>query len=146
VGRLTRSTNGGYPEYHSSADDLSLIRPDRLAESLAACKAFVEVLEHDARYVNLSPKGEPRLGKRGLYGSVGGASPAEREQAMLWVLSLSDGSASLLDAARASGLPFAIIREAAEALEGAGLLRRRRDGRRTMRKPGLRTKRGRNGR
>ena len=146
VGRLTRSTNGGYPEYHSSADDLSLIRPDRLAESLAACKGFVEVVEHDARYVNLSPKGEPRLGKRGLYGSVGGASPAEREQAMLWVLSLSDGSASLLDAARASGLPFAIIREAAEALEGAGLLRRRRDGRRTMRKPGLRTKRGRNGR
>lgn len=146
VGRLTRSTNGGYPQYHSSADDLALIRPERLAESLEACKAFVEVIEQDTRYVNLSPKGEPRLGKRGLYGSVGGASPAEREQAMLWVLNLSDGSASLLDAARASGLPFAIIREAAEALEAAGLLRRNPVGRRASTTPGPQGKRGRKGR
>ena len=28
VGRLTRSAEEGYPEYHSSADDLSLVRPE----------------------------------------------------------------------------------------------------------------------
>ena len=31
VGRLTRSVNGGYPQYHTSADNLELIRPRRLA-------------------------------------------------------------------------------------------------------------------
>jgi len=97
VGRLTRSANGGYPEYHSSGDDLALIRPECLERSLQACKLFVTVLEQDARYVNRSPKGEPRLGKRGLYGSVGGMSPAEREHAMLWVLNQSDGSKSIRD-------------------------------------------------
>jgi aminopeptidase-like protein len=122
VGRLTRSVNGGYPEYHSSGDDLALIRPECLEQSLQACKLFVTVLEQDARYVNRSPKGEPRLGKRGLYGSVGGVSPAEREHAMLWVLNQSDGSKSILDIARRSGLPFDIVHEASLALEGAGLL------------------------
>jgi len=124
VGRLTRSYNGTYPEYHTSADDLAFIRPESLAGSLEACRQFVEVLEHDGRYLNLCPHGEPRLGKRGLYGSVGGRSPAEREHAMLWVLNQSDGSRSLLDVARRSGLRFDIIREAAAALEQAGLLER----------------------
>jgi aminopeptidase-like protein len=123
VGRLTRSVNGGYPQYHSSGDDLGLIRPECLEQSLEACKLFVTVLEQDARYVNRSPKGEPRLGKRGLYGSVGGMSPAEREHAMLWVLNQSDGSKSLLDIARRSGLSFEVIQEASVALEQAGLLR-----------------------
>jgi aminopeptidase-like protein len=104
-----------------------LIEPGCLEQSLEACKLFVTVLEEDARYVNLSPKGEPRLGKRGLYGSVGGRSPAEREQAMLWVLNQSDGSKSLLDVACRSGLPFGVLREAATALEQSGLLRETRD-------------------
>jgi aminopeptidase-like protein len=123
VGRLTRSVNGGYPQYHSSADDLALIQPEFLEQSLAACKLFVMVLDGDARYINLNPKGEPRLGKRGLYGAVGGMSPAEREHAMLWVLNQSDGSKSLLDIAQRSGLSFGVVKEAAAALEKVGLLR-----------------------
>jgi len=122
IGRLTRSVNGGYAQYHSSGDDLSLIRPESLAQSYEACQRIITVLETDGRYVNLSPKGEPLLGKRGLYGSVGGRSPAEREHALLWVLNQSDGSRSLLDIARRSGLDFARIREAADALQDAGLL------------------------
>jgi aminopeptidase-like protein len=125
IGRLTRSVNGGYPEYHSSADNLALLGDGQLERSLDACKIFVTVLEEDVRYVNRSPKGEPRLGKRGLYGSVGGQSPAMREEAMLWVLNQSDGSKSLLDIARRSGLAFEVIRDAATALDEAGLLRRR---------------------
>ena len=123
IGRLTRSPNDGYPQYHSSADDLALIRPEYLEQSLAACKLFVSVLEEDGRYVNRSPKGEPRLGKRGLYGTIGGSSPREREYAMLWILNQSDGSKSLLDIAQRAGIAFDTVREAAVALEGAGLLR-----------------------
>jgi aminopeptidase-like protein len=138
VGRLTRSGNDSYPQYHTSADDLTLIQPSCLEQSLEVCKLFVTVLEEDARYVNLSPKGEPRLGKRGLYGPVGGRSPAEREQAMLWVLNQSDGSKSLLDVARTSGLPFGVVREAASALERSGLLRAASDSTDARRKGGKR--------
>jgi aminopeptidase-like protein len=122
VGRLTRSVNDGYAQYHSSADDLTLISASQLEQSLAACKQVVEVLESNRRYINLSPKGEPRLGKRGLYGAVGGQSPADRERAMLWVLNQSDGSASLLDIAQRSGLAFPAISAAAAELAKAQLL------------------------
>jgi aminopeptidase-like protein len=123
AGRLTRSVNGGFPEYHTSADDLSLIRPACLQQSFEACQQMVRVIEGDASYVNQSPYGEPMLGKRGLYGSTGGKSPAERENALLWVLNQSDGGHSLLDIARRSGVAFDRIHEAAVELEGAGLLR-----------------------
>jgi aminopeptidase-like protein len=123
VGRLTRSVNDGYPQYHSSADDLSLITEARLEQSLEACKRIVEVLESDRRYINLLPKGEPRLGKRGLYGAVGGQSPADRERAMLWVLNQSDGTMSLLDIARKSGLAYPAVAAAASELRAAKLLR-----------------------
>jgi aminopeptidase-like protein len=123
VGRLTRSVNGGYPQYHSSADDLNLITAEQLESSLETCKRIVETLESNRRYINLSPKGEPRLGKRGLYGAVGGRSPADRERAMLWVLNQSDGAASILDIAERSGISYADTRLAADDLHAAGLLK-----------------------
>src|SRR6266513_2158898 len=66
AGRLTRSVNGGYPQYHTSADDLSLITPAALQGSFETCQRIVELIEANQRYVNLKPKGEPRLGPRGL--------------------------------------------------------------------------------
>jgi len=124
AGRLTRSVNGGYPQYHTSADDLTLITPQALAASLAACRRIVEVMESNRRFVNLKPKGEPRLGARGLYGALGGAGPKQHEHAMLWLLNQSDGAHSLLDIARRSRLPVALLREAAAALESAACWRR----------------------
>ncbi len=102
-----------------------MISAAAIGASLAACKAVVEVIEGNRRYVNLQPKGEPRLGKRGLYGSMGGNSPANTELAMLWVLNQSDGEHSLLDIARRSGQDFGTIRKVADALESAGLLAER---------------------
>jgi aminopeptidase-like protein len=122
VGRLTRSVNGGYPQYHTSADNLELITPQALADSLQACQELVEIIEANERYVNRSPKGEPRLGKRGLYGAVGGREPLEREHALLWVLNQSDGQHSLLDIAQRSGLKFAVLQGAAAELRKARLL------------------------
>jgi aminopeptidase-like protein len=123
VGCLSRSSYASYPEYHTSADDLNLVRPEHLQDSLEACWEIVQVLEGNRRYLNLCPKGEPQLGRRGLYGSIGGRSDAqERQMAMLWVLNLSDSDHSLLDVADRAGLPFGLVAEAASALEGAGLL------------------------
>jgi aminopeptidase-like protein len=122
AGRLTRSVNGGYAEYHTSADDLGFISPAALQDSLAACQRIIEVIEHNQRFRNRKPHGEPQLGVRGLYGSLGGGGPGEHEHAMLWVLNQSDGTQSLLDIARRSGLPFALVLEAARRLEKAQLL------------------------
>jgi aminopeptidase-like protein len=125
VGRLSRTPFATYPEYHTSADDLDFVGPAQLQESLEVCQEVVEVLEGNRAYLNLSPKGEPQLGRRGLYGQIGGRSDAEeRQMAMLWVLNLSDGDHSLLDVAERSGLPFALLVEAAASLERAGLLSR----------------------
>jgi aminopeptidase-like protein len=124
VGRLTRTPHGEFPEYHTSADDLDLVRPEYLADSLAKVAAILEILEANATYVNECPKGEPQLGRRGLYGSLGGETHGrEQEHAMLWVLNLSDGQHSLLDVAERSGLPFEAIRQSAEKLLEHRLLR-----------------------
>ena len=124
VGRLTRTPNGEYPAYHTSADNLDLVRPEALAESLATCMAIVNILENNQRYINTSPKGEPQLGKRGLYRKTGGDKDVgQRELAMLWVLNLSDGEHGLLDIAERSGLKFDTIWTAAQDLRDAGLLR-----------------------
>ena len=123
VGRLTRTPNGEYPEYHTSLDDLDLLDSDALADSLQVLLAIVDVLERNATYLNLSPKGEPQLGRRGLYRSVGGEQRQDGfEPALLWVLNLSDGAHSLLDVAARSGLAFAVVADAAVALERVGLL------------------------
>jgi len=123
VGRLSRTRHGTYPEYHTSADDLDFIIPSQVTASLDLCQTIVEAFERDRRWVNLSPKGEPQLGRRGLYGSVGGGSgPAASELAMLWVLALADGSRSLLDISDRSGVPIAEIDAAADALVAAELL------------------------
>lgn len=123
VGCLTRTPNGEYPEYHTSADDLSLVRPESLSDSLAACERIIEVLEDDGAYVNLSPWGEPQLGRRGLYGSLGGSSPSDSQFALLWTLNYSDGEHTLLDIAEKAGLPFSEVKRAAAALVDCQLLR-----------------------
>jgi aminopeptidase-like protein len=124
VGSLMRTPNGEYPEYHTSADNLEFIRADRLADSLDLYLRVLDVLENDALYVNLSPKGEPQLGKRGLYPSMGAQGTTSPLMARLWVLNLSDGEHSLLDMAERADMPFTAIREAAQALIDGGLLER----------------------
>jgi aminopeptidase-like protein len=123
VGCLMRSPNGSYPEYHSSADDLALVRPDCLQQSLDMLWQVVEAIEGNETYISLNPKGEPQLGRRGLYRPTGGHQAPEFDQmTLLWVLNLADGKHSLLAMAERAQLPFAKIRAAADALVKAGLI------------------------
>jgi aminopeptidase-like protein len=124
VGRLSRSPHGTFPEYHTSADNLAFVHPEKLEESFEACLQILSLLERNGTFLNLNSKCEPQLGRRGLYEMVGGGSDAGlRELAMLWVLNLSDGNHSLLGIAERSNLAFDSIRAAAEALQQKGLLR-----------------------
>jgi aminopeptidase-like protein len=123
VGCLMRTPNGCYPQYHTSADDLSLVRPSALGDSIIQLLRVIRFLEENRCYVNLNPKCEPQLGRRGLYRQLGGMKDtATLQVAILWVLNFSDGRHDLLEIAIRSGIPFEQISEAAEALQRVELL------------------------
>jgi aminopeptidase-like protein len=122
IGCLMRTPHGHFPEYHTSADNLDFVHPASLSDTFARCLAIFEILENNKTYINQNPKCEPQLGKRGLYTALGGNDIRTSELAMLWVLSLSEGSHSLLDIAERSGMPFLALAQAADALSAHGLL------------------------
>jgi aminopeptidase-like protein len=146
VGCLMRSQWGRFPEYHTNADNLEFIDPASLDRSLRVLVAVVDAAEQDLSnshtstaglaeemasppsrqapaeqahtFLNLKPRGEPQLGKYGIYEALqGNVMPA------LWVLSLSDGSHSLLEIADRSALPFDSIAKAADVLKAVELIK-----------------------
>jgi aminopeptidase-like protein len=124
VGLLQRSQHGTFQEYHTSGDNLDLVKPRHLADSLKLVMDAIDILENDRTMLNTNPKCEPALGRRGLYATVGGNKDSpSRIMAMLWVLNFSDGQHSLLDIAERAGLEFSVIENAATQLEDAGLLK-----------------------
>lgn len=123
IGCLTRTPHAQYPEYHTSADDLDFVSTEAMSETLEIAYQALDVLERNHRYVSLNPRCEPHLGKRGLYGSIGGRSDTQQcQMAMLWVLNLADGQHTLLDIAERSGTPFDLIADTATLLRDANLL------------------------
>mgnify|MGYP006281074543 CR=1 FL=1 len=126
VGSLTRTPHGRFPEYHTSADDLSLVRPRALTASLRRYLEVVDVLEANRTYVSTNPKGEPQLGKRGLYRAMGGHADTEAMQmAMLWVLNLADGTHSVLDIAKRAGMSVSLLDSVAQTLYEHNLIEHR---------------------
>ena len=123
VGLFQRSQFSTFPEYHTSADNLEFIKPENLASSFNWVVQSLSILDGDRKLINLFPKGEPQLGRRGLYGAIGGEKNAwQLNMAMLWVLNQSDGRNSLLDIAERSGISFETIARMAATLEQHGLL------------------------
>jgi aminopeptidase-like protein len=122
VGCLMRTEHGKFPEYHTSADNLNFVQAGQLGGTLALCLNVLEILELNSVYTNKLPKCEPQLGKRGLYNATGGAGIERENLAMLWVLNYSDGQHSLLEIAGKAGMPFSVVRRAAERLREHGML------------------------
>jgi len=123
VGLFQRSKFGTIPEYHTSADNLGFIRADHLELSYRLIVAALDVIENDKVYLNMIPRCEPQLGRRGLYRAIGGQKNAEAaNMALLWVLNLSDGVHSLLDIAERANLPFDVVHKTAQLLQEHGLV------------------------
>jgi aminopeptidase-like protein len=126
VGSLMRTMYGTYPEYHTSLDDLELITPAALGETLGAYVRIVDALEANETLVGTVLYGEPQLGRRGLYPATGGPSAAlsaGHQRDIMFLLNFCDGTADLLAAAEASGRPLAELAEAADLLRANDLLR-----------------------
>jgi aminopeptidase-like protein len=123
VGRLSRTPFSEFPEYHTSADNLDFINADNLKASLSLLIKTVTIIEGNRRWINLNPKCEPQLGKRGLYNSVGGhLQHKDYQMALLWILNLSDGNHSLLDIAIKSKVDFELLLQTVNELLQANLI------------------------
>jgi len=123
VGRLSRAPHGTYPEYHTSADNLSFVDAAQVTAAIDLILTAFDAIEAGLVPRSLAPYGEPQLGRRGLFRSVGGAlDEGSREYALLWLLSLADGDHDLVDVAERSGLPLADVLTSARLLRTAGLL------------------------
>ena len=123
VGLFQRSKFGTIPEYHTSADNLAFISADHLARSYRLIVAALDVIENDSTFLNIVPRCEPQLGRRGLYSAIGGHKNAEAaNMALLWVLNLSDGVHSLLDIAERANLPFDLVYKTTQLLQQHGIV------------------------
>ena len=124
VGSLMRTMYGKFPEYHTSADNLDFIKPENLHDTLINYSKIISILENNEKYINLNPKCEPQLGKRGLYRQLGSQKNSEKSHlAMFWILNQSDGKNSLLDIAIKSNLDFYLIKQVTDELLENDLLK-----------------------
>jgi aminopeptidase-like protein len=123
VGSLMRTKYGAYPQYHTSLDDRSFISFDAMRETVDVYERVLDGIEHNVRWKSLFPYGEPFLGKRGLYSTLGAQTDKlERQDALMWVLNYADGRHDMVDIALKSGLPLQMLIAVAHDAKKAGLI------------------------
>jgi aminopeptidase-like protein len=123
VGSLMRTMYHKFPEYHTSLDNKSVVSFAAMEETVLMYAKIFKALELNQCYRNTCPFGEPQLGKRGLYHSIGGLPiPPQRILQRLHLLSYADGKTDLLTIARKRGESVLEYEEVVEELSAAGLL------------------------
>jgi aminopeptidase-like protein len=125
VGCLMRGVHGTFPEYHTSADNLDFVKPEALDQSYALIESILDLLDQNRTYERVDGRGEPQLGRRGLYRAIAGQREAggATQMDLLWFLNLADGRHSLLDMAIRADVPFARLETAARLALEASLVR-----------------------
>ena len=122
VASIMRSKYGAYPEYHTSLDDLSLISPAGLSGAIAAITKAILAIEVNGRY-RATVLGEPQLGRRGLYPSLGAARDGHQAARRLAdLLAYCDGQHDLLAIADLLGVPVWELSDVARQLLAHELL------------------------
>jgi aminopeptidase-like protein len=125
VGSLSRTMHGKYKEYHTSKDDKSVIDFGALEETVQLLADLVRSLELEGKYINLNPKGEPQLGRRGLYPSLMSDLNRERNlEHILYLLNYADSKNDLLSIASRMEEPILAFLDPINSLIKAGLLRK----------------------
>jgi aminopeptidase-like protein len=158
VGSLFRSIYGAneFPEYHTSGDNLNFMNINSLTESFVTYLSALFELEHNfqpnlqnsksnisknfknkdemvksesnEKYLNLNPKCEPQLGKRGIYHQIGGQENMMKQRriefAIFWILNLSDGKHTIHDISKRSGISLEDLQTSIKILINAKLLQK----------------------
>ena len=119
---MMRSKYWEYPEYHTSLDDLvGVVSPEGLAGGFEAIRQAIDILERNSIPLT-SVIGEPMLGKRGLYATLGAGRYSTTPQSLLDVWSYCDGTRNVLEIADVLKKPFNEVSEMIETLEQHALI------------------------
>lgn len=100
---VCRTRFGSYPEYHTSADDLSLVTPTGLFGAYEVMKKCIHVLEKNA-YYKIKVFCEPQLGKRNLYPTISQKGKYGASRVLTNFIAYCDGKNDLLDISNRIGV------------------------------------------
>ena len=117
-----RSKFGEYREYHTSADDMSLVSPAGFQGSYEVMTQVVQALEANAKY-QLKVLCEPQLGKRGLYPTISQKGSYDEVKAMVDFLAYADGKNDLIDVSDRIGVAVADLFSIVRKMDEADLIR-----------------------
>lgn len=116
-----RSKYGEYPEYHTSADDLSVISAEGFEGAYDVMIQVIEALEFNDKY-KVSVLCEPQLGKRGLYPTISQNGNYNEIRAMSDLIAYADGANDLFDISDRIGVPVKKMIPIVKKLKENGLL------------------------
>ena len=118
---VMRSKYREYPEYHTSLDDLNVVTPAGLQGGYEALRDCLELLEKNRAY-RATCLGEPQLGKRGLYPTIGSKDTFSQVSDMMNLLAYADGTSDLIDISNITKIPVQRLYAVVDKLMAAGLL------------------------
>lgn len=116
-----RSKFGEFPEYHTSADNMTFVSPEGFRGAYDAMTEVIEILEKNA-YYKVKVLCEPQLGKRGLYSDISRKGSYDGIMVQRDVLSYADGRNDLIDLSERIGVPVSEIVDIVDRLVENDLL------------------------
>lgn len=124
VGSLMRTRYGRYNEYHTSADNKSIMNFEKMERFIEFYDSLLQDLECVRTYCTVDGRGEPFLKGHDLYQSIG----AQKEiphftNIVLWALNMSSGEYDTLDIAIAADADLRDVWRTCELLCEKGLLK-----------------------
>ena len=118
---ISKKYPGTFPEYHTSMDNLSLIKNISFKQNFDLLEKLLAELEAGKTvFSRLEPQCEPMLGKRGMYHLESKKKPLgfvrvkDLRTAIMWVLHSSNGKNSMEDIVRLSGLEIELVKNAVD--------------------------------
>ena len=118
---FSRSLYNQYPEYHTSADNLSLISPAGLQGSFEVIAKCITALEENDCY-KMTCLCEPQLGKRGLYPTLSRKGHYDEIFKLKNLISYLNGKNDLIDISNIIKVPVEELLESLKKLQNAGLV------------------------
>lgn len=134
--QIARTVYGQYDEYHTSLDTKEFMRIERVEDAAVRINQFFMAFDFEGQTLyNLSPNGEPNLGKRGLYPSTNSPltwrlssdtvfDARQTLNQILQILSYSDGNRDLRGIAEIVKAPVTQLVPVALQLESHELVQR----------------------
>lgn len=120
---LMRSRYADYPEYHTSLDDLDrVVTPSGLQGGFDLVRECIDVLESEP-VLFATQRGEPQLGRRGLYHVLQKKSTPEDVMLRTNILAYADGEHAVSDMAELFGVSVDTLRPMVDELIEHDLLR-----------------------